>query len=104
MVVFSVLYPVKSDGQFDHAYYNATHIPLVKDAFTASGLKSVAVHQGLSAGDGGAAPFYAMAHLTFESPEALQASLTGPRAPEVFADIGKFTNIQPITQVSAPQA
>ena len=104
MVVFSVLYPVKADGQFDHAYYNSTHIPLVRDAFTASGLTSVAVHQGLSAGDGGPAPFYAMAHLTFESPEALQASLTGPRAPEVFADIAKFTNIQPITQVSAPQS
>ncbi len=103
MVVFSVLYPAKADGRFDHGYYNATHIPLVKDAFTASGLKGVEVLKGVSAADGGAAPFVAIANLSFESPEALQASLTGPRAGEVFADIAKFTNIQPVTQVSAPQ-
>jgi uncharacterized protein (TIGR02118 family) len=102
MVVFSVLYPAKPDGRFDPAYYLDTHIPLVKEAFAGSGLTGVAVQQGLSAGDGGPAPFMAMAHLAFESPEALKASLTGPRAPEVFADIAKFTNIQPITQVSSP--
>jgi uncharacterized protein (TIGR02118 family) len=42
-----------------------------------------------------------MAHLIFETAEALQASLTGPRAAEVFADIPNFTDIQPVTQVSA---
>jgi uncharacterized protein (TIGR02118 family) len=61
----------------------------------------VQVQQGLSAGDGGAAPFVAMARLSFESPEALQASLTGPWAAEVFADIASFASIAPITQVSA---
>jgi uncharacterized protein (TIGR02118 family) len=101
MVVFSVLYPARSGGRFDQAYYRATHIPLVEDAFAKSGLRNVEVQQGLSAGDGGAAPFVAMAHLSFESPEALQASLTGPRAAEVFADIANFTDIAPITQVSA---
>jgi len=102
LLVFSVLYPAQPDGRFDWSYYGATHIPMVQDAFARSGLKAVDVQQGLSAGDGGAAPFVAMAHLTFESPEALQASLSGARAAEVFADIAKFTNIQPITQVSAP--
>jgi uncharacterized protein (TIGR02118 family) len=103
MIVFSVLYPARPEGRFDQGYYRSTHIPLVQDAFAKSGLKGVDVQQGLSAGDGGAAPFVAMAHLTFESPEALQASLTGPRAAEVFADIANFTNIEPVTQVSAPQ-
>lgn len=103
MVVFSVLYHAKSGERFDQGYYRASHIPLVQDAFAKSGLRSVEVQQGLSAGDGGAAPFVAMAHLTFESPEALQASLTGPRAAEVFADISNFTNITPITQVSGSE-
>jgi uncharacterized protein (TIGR02118 family) len=103
MVVFSVLYPAQADGRFDQAYYDATHLPLVEAAFAGTGLKSLDVHRGLSAGDGGAAPFVLMAHLTFESPEALQASLTGPRAGEVFADIANFTNIAPVTQVSAPR-
>jgi uncharacterized protein (TIGR02118 family) len=104
MVVFSVIYPAQPDGRFDEGYYFATHMPMVQDAFGKSGLKAIAIQKGLSAGDGGPAPFVIMAHLTFESPEALQASLSGPGAAGVFADIAKFTNIQPITQVSAPQA
>jgi hypothetical protein len=32
----------------------------------------------------------------------LNASLTGPRAAEVFGDIANFTTIQPVTQISAP--
>jgi uncharacterized protein (TIGR02118 family) len=102
MVVFSVFYPAKDGGKFDHDYYNATHIPLVKEAFAATGLSGVTVHQGLSAGDGSTAPFVAIAHLAFESPEALRASLTGPRGAEVSGDIPNFTDIAPITQVSAP--
>jgi uncharacterized protein (TIGR02118 family) len=76
---------------------------MVQAAFAKSGLRAIDVQQGLSAGDGGPAPFVAMAHLSFESPEALQASLTGPAAAGVFADIANFTNIEPVTQVSAPQ-
>lgn len=101
MVVLTVMYPAKDGGRFDADYYSATHIPLVKEAFTSTGLTSVQVLQGLSAGDGGKAPFVMMANLTFESPQALQASVGGPRAGEVFADIANFTDIAPVTQVSA---
>ena len=100
MVVFSVLYPATPGARLDQAYYEATHIPLVKDAFTSTGLKSVQVLKGLPGPDGAAAPFVVMVHLTFESPEALAASLGGPRAAEVLADVAKFTDIQPVTQVS----
>ena len=102
MIVFSVVYPATDGARFDAAYYNANHIPLVEQAFKSTGLSSVQVFHGLSAGDGGAAPYLAMAHLSFESAAALQASLTGPRAAEVFGDIANFTTIQPVTQVSAP--
>ena len=100
MAIFSVLYKATKTSRFDEAYYDQTHIPLVKEAFKDSGLLGVLVLKGVSAGDGSPAPFVAMAHLSFESPEALQASLTGPRAAEVMADIAKFTNIKPITQIS----
>lgn len=103
MVVFSVMYPAKPGARFDHGYYDQTHIPLVQGAFSASGLRSVQVLRGLPGPDGSAAPYVLIANLTFESPEALQACLTGPRAPEIFADLGNFTDIQPVTQVSAPQ-
>ncbi|MFZ0268241.1 EthD family reductase [Caulobacter sp.] len=102
MVIFSVLYPATPGAKFDQAYYDAVHIPLAKEAFTPTGLKDVQVLKGLPGPDGSAAPFVCMVHLTFESPEALAASLGGPRAPEVLADVAKFTDIQPVTQVSAP--
>ncbi|TAJ84557.1 EthD family reductase [Reyranella sp.] len=104
MVVFSVLYPSSDGARFDAAYYDNSHIPLVKSAFASTGLKTVQVMRGVSAGGGGPAPYILMAHLTFESADALKASLTGPRAPEVFADIAKFTDVQPVTQVSQPVA
>lgn len=101
MVVFSVLYPAAEGARFDEAYYDGTHIPLVESAFAATGLVSLQVLKGVSAGDGAAAPYVAMAHLAFPDPEALTASLTGPRAAEVFGDLGNFTDIQPVTQISA---
>lgn len=101
MVVFTVLYPARDGATFDHAYYDATHIPLVKDAFTPTGLTGVQVLKGLSAGDGGAAPYLVIVNLIFRDAAALQASLGGPRAPEVLADVARFTDIQPVTQVSA---
>jgi len=65
-------------------------IPLAKAAFTPAGL------------DGGAAPLVVIVNLTFESPGALAASLGGPRAPDVLGDVAKFTDTQPIAQVSVP--
>ena len=101
MIVFSVLYPTAEGKKFDFDYYTATHIPLVQEVFGPAGLKSVDVHQGLSAGDGGAAPFAAIAHLNFDSPEAMQTAFTAARAGEVMADIANFTDITPVSLVSA---
>lgn len=100
MVVLSVLYPATEGATFDQAYYDATHIPLVKDAFMDTGLKEVLVFKGLAGGDGAAPPFVAMAHLVFADAGALQASMGGPRAPEVLADVANFTDIAPVTQIS----
>ena len=101
MVIFSVLYAAIDGAHFDHDYYNATHIPLVHEALGSTGLTGVQIFKGLSAADGGPAPFIAMAHLAFRDAEALQASLGGPRAAEVMADVARFTNIVPIAQLSA---
>ncbi|CAN5300258.1 EthD family reductase [soil metagenome] len=101
MVVFSVLYPANPGGKFDAAYYDAVHIPMAKEAFAATGLVDVKVFHGLSAPDGGPAPFVAMAHLIFESPEALSASLGGPRGEDIRADVANFTDIPSVIQISA---
>lgn len=99
MIVVSVMYPTTEGGKFDMDYYNATHIPLVKEAFGPTGLTSVQVLQGLSGPDG-KPPYVAIANLAFESPQALQASMGGPRAAEVVGDIANFTDIAPIRQLS----
>lgn len=100
MIVVSVLYPSSDGAKFDQAYYDATHIPLVKEAFGPTGLKDVLVFKGLPGGDGAPPPYVAMAHLMFEDVAALGASMGGPRAAEVMADVAKFTNITPVSQVS----
>ena len=100
MAILSVLYPTSKTKTFDHAYYDETHIPLVKDAFAATGLLGVLVLKGVSSADGGPAPFVAMAHMSFENAEALQAAFASPRAAEVMADIAKFTKIKPVIQIS----
>jgi len=101
MVIFSVLYPAKAGARFDEAYYHARHIPLAREAF-GDALKDVQVIKGLSAPDGGPAPFVLIAHLTFESPEAMARALGGPRSAEVMNDVVNFTDIVPVALVGAP--
>lgn len=101
MIIVSVLYPSSDGAKFDQAYYDATHIPLVKDAFGGTGLKDVLVFKGLPGGDGAPPPYVAMAHLVFEDAAALQASMGGPKAPAVSADVANFTSITPTIQISA---
>ena len=100
MAVFTVLYPAVDGAKFDLDYYEATHIPLAKAAFKDTGLESVQVLKGVAAPGGGPAPYVAIALLTFRDAAALQASLAGPRGPEVMADVANFTEIQPIAQIS----
>lgn len=101
MVIFSVLYPAKAGARFNEAYYHAKHIPLVKEAF-GDALKGVQVIKGVSAPDGGPAPFVLMVNLTFDSPEAMAGALGGPRSAEVMGDVANFTDIVPVAQVGAP--
>lgn len=100
MAVFTVLYPARDGAKFDHDYYNDHHIPLVKEAFTRTGLNDVQVLTGLSGGGDAPAPFVVIVNLAFRDAESMQTSLSGPRAAEVMADVANFTDIQPIVQIS----
>jgi uncharacterized protein (TIGR02118 family) len=99
MVVISVMYPSGSDSTFDLDYYLKTHIPLVEARWREFGLSKVQVLKGAAAGNGGPPLYQAIALLTFGS---LQDFQTAGKAhgKEIFADIPKFTNAQPVVQIS----
>jgi uncharacterized protein (TIGR02118 family) len=100
MTTISVLYPREAGATFDYAYYESTHLPLVKQHWADAGLTGVSALRGVASGDGGESPFLAMAFLTFASMEAFQGALGGPHAATIMGDIPNFTGVTPILQVN----
>jgi uncharacterized protein (TIGR02118 family) len=99
MIKVSVIYPNKPGARFDHDYYRAKHLPLIKSRMGA-GLKYYAIDKGLAGKDGKAPPAYvAMCHLLSDSMEAYHSSF-GPYAKEIDGDIPKFTDVTPVVQIS----
>ncbi|MBI3885304.1 MAG: EthD family reductase [Opitutae bacterium] len=99
MIRVSVLYPRTEGARFDWAYYLDSHLPLVRRRLGAA-LKSIAVEQGLAGGAPGSPPAYvALAHLTFDSVEVFQTAFAA-HAPEILADIPRYTPIEPTIQLS----
>jgi uncharacterized protein (TIGR02118 family) len=99
MIVVSVMYPGGSDATFDEAYYLKTHIPLVKERWTPLGLTGVQLLRGAGTPDGSAAPYRVMALLSFGSLADFQAAGKA-HGREIFADIPKFTSVQPVVQIN----
>ncbi len=99
MTKVSVMYPNTAGSTFDMAYYLDTHIPMVRRLLGAA-LKGVAVEQGIGGEEAGSpAPYLAMGHLLFDSPEAFQSAF-GPHAQAIVADIPNYTNSEPTLQIS----
>lgn len=101
MVQVSVMYPNTAGSRFDERYYLNEHAALLQRCWSGMGLSDVRLLRGVGTPDGGAAPYRVIALLTFDSAEALQAAVAKHGA-EVFADIARFTDVQPIVQVNAP--
>ena len=100
MIVVSVLYPKSgAGGRFDRDYYLQTHIPLVKERWTGMGLENVQLLRALGTPDGSESPYQVVALLSFRSIEDFQAAAAA-HAPEIFADIPNFTDVQPVVQIN----
>jgi uncharacterized protein (TIGR02118 family) len=100
MIRVNVLYPAGDNVRFDFDYYVQRHMPLVKDRLRPLGMTELWAEKGM----GGLAPgvpatYVCVATLEFTSSEALQQGLA-THGPEILADIPKFTNAQPVIQVS----
>jgi uncharacterized protein (TIGR02118 family) len=91
-VSLQVLYPVGNNTDFDHAYYLATHLPLVSEHM-GKHIDSTSASKGLAGGPDVPPDFHMVATMTFTSMENLQSAL-GVAGP-VLADIPNFTNTEP---------
>ena len=99
MIKVSIMYPQNAGTRFSHDYYRDHHMPLIKNRMGA-GLKYYTVDKGLSSSaPGSTAPFVAMCHLVCDSLESYEIAFA-PHAKEIVADIRKFTDVTPITQIS----
>jgi len=99
MIKVSVMYPYTEGARFDHAYYRDKHMPLLK-ARMGDACKSYTIDKGLGGGAPGTPPTYVgMCHVFCESVEAFQTAF-GPHAKEILGDIGNYTDIAPVMQIS----
>lgn len=101
MVTISVLYPRTAESRFDHDYYMQKHVPMVRARLKDMGFVKLELMRGLSTLDGGPPPFELIAHLTFSSPEHMQAALVSAGV-EIMGDIPNYSNVQPLIQLNWP--
>ena len=94
-----VLYSNQENSNFDLKYYTESHIPLVKKLLGES-CKKVEVESGVAGATPGSSPaFLVIGHLYFDSVADFQNALA-PHAEKILGDIPKFTNVNPIIQIS----
>lgn len=74
MIRVTVLYPQSKDNWFNADYYKKNHLKMVKELMGPFGLKSIEMDMGINAPDN-PAPFFATAHITFDTPENFQKAM-----------------------------
>jgi uncharacterized protein (TIGR02118 family) len=99
MIRLMVLYPAKDGEAFNYDYYFNEHHKLLVSRWKPEGMVSCEFDRGLSDPAGGKAPYVAVAHIKFNSADALQKALAKHGA-EVVGDVANYTKIQPIMQVN----
>jgi uncharacterized protein (TIGR02118 family) len=100
MIRISVLYAQKPGARFDHAYYKNVHCPLVEERLKDYGVLRVETDRGLRGqAEGSPAPFVAIGHVIVDSLERYQAGLAVHGA-EIAADVARYTDLEPVFQIS----
>ncbi len=99
MIKYSILYPTDGGTTFDHDYYRTQHMPLV-----ARLLGDACDHYEISTGVAGAAPgspptYVCLCDIFCESEERFRAAIS-PHLQEIQGDLGNYTDIVPVAQIS----
>jgi uncharacterized protein (TIGR02118 family) len=87
MVKLMVLYGKPEDPSAFDAYYAATHAPLAEKI---PNLRRFEHGKALGSADGSEAPYYYIAELSFDDPDALQAAMSSPEGQAAGGDVAKF--------------
>lgn len=95
-MIVSVIYTLQDGQNFDIGYYLKSHIPMVQELFTPSGMTSVQVLEGTGS-PAGPAPAKIIALLEFSSDDGFQDAIAKHGA-RVLGDIANFTQTQPSIQ------
>ncbi len=99
MIKVSAIYPNGEGKKFDMDYYCNTHIPKIS-GLLGDTLKGVTVEKGLSGvAPGSPSPYAVIGNLYFSSLEEFGKAFE-LITDKIIGDVPKFTNIQPIIQVS----
>jgi uncharacterized protein (TIGR02118 family) len=93
MTVLRVFY--KHGVRFDEDYYLSKHLPLASAIMGPFGVKNVEVVKISAAPDGSKPAYQFIFSAYFESPEALQKAMQGPRMPELLGDIANYYDGSP---------
>ena len=94
MLIITVMYPGGENARFDHAYYNESHMPLVRRRWNAMGLQNDQVTRGVDGPDGAAPAYVVTTLLTFDSMDSFKAAADAHGA-EIFGDIPNFYDGSP---------
>ncbi len=99
MIRVTSVYKNTPDARFDFDYFANVHMPLVKKHLTAFGMGEFVIEKGVEAVSGGTAPYLAIMHMEISTKDGLMRGLA-KHSEELFADIPKYTNIEPEMQIS----
>ena len=97
-VAITVLYPNVEDASFKLDYYLSKHMPLVKERFTAHGLKGWRVARLTATPQGGKPPFSIIATLEFDNADQFRAAIAAEGA-AVLGDVPNFSNKEPVIMI-----
>jgi uncharacterized protein (TIGR02118 family) len=89
MVKLIVLYGKPEDPAAFDAYYAGTHAPLAEKV---PNLRRFEHGKALGSPDGSEAPYYYVAELSFDDPEALQAGMSSPEGEAAGGDLANFAS------------
>ncbi len=99
MIKITALYPYEEGKRFDIDYYCNSHVPMVARTL-GTACKSISIDAGLAGrAPGSKPPFFAMAHMLFESMDVFRAAFA-PHAAEFSKDGPNYTDVSPLMQIS----